>query len=74
MGPPPQLPPPRQHNTRQKQHRKKESANFVAVITDKSILKPVNPQLENSVMNYETITSKEYKYLFNCPYKDIWVI
>ena len=71
MGPPPQPPPPQQHNTRQKQYRKKESANFVAVITDKSILKPVNPQLEDSVMNYETRTSKEYKHLFNRPEKDI---
>ena len=72
MGPPPQIPPPRQHITRQKIH-KKASANFVAAITDKPILKPVKNQLENSVINSETRTYQEYKNLLNYLDKDIWM-
>ena len=51
-APPPQLPPPRDYNTRK--HIKHASANFVASIIDEPILNPVIPQVEKFVINSKT--------------------
>ena len=45
----------------------------MAAITDKPILKPVNPQSAYSVINSETRMDKEYKHLIKGPHKYIWM-
>ena len=45
----------------------------MAAITDKPILKPVNLQLANYVINSETGIVQEYKHLIKGPDKDIWM-
>ena len=42
----------------------------MASITDETILNPVNPQVENSVINSETKVAQEYKTPIKGPYKD----
>ena len=66
-GPPPKLLPPRNYNTWK--CRKQAPAKFMAAITDEPILNPVNPQVENYVINSETRVAKEYKHLIKGPDK-----